>query len=105
MTDDPDLRGQLAEREANLQGGLDSWREECQRFQRLWNEERAAREAAEAQSERLQGQVERLKAALPDCKTCGGSGYIEEAAKTSGANQHSACRHVCDDCEGLGVEL
>lgn len=39
---------------------------------------------------------------LPECQTCGGTGKIEEAARTEGANQHSACVRTCDDCDGCG---
>lgn len=39
---------------------------------------------------------------LPECQTCGGTGKIEEAARTTGANQHSACVRTCDDCDGCG---
>lgn len=39
---------------------------------------------------------------LPECQTCGGTGKIEGAAKTEGANQHSACVRLCDDCDGCG---
>lgn len=39
---------------------------------------------------------------LPECQTCGGTGKIEEAARTDGANQHSACIRTCDDCDGCG---
>lgn len=36
------------------------------------------------------------------CDPCAGSGWVEEEARTTGANQHSACRRPCDDCEGSG---
>lgn len=39
---------------------------------------------------------------LPECQACGGTGKIEEAARTEGANQHSACVRTCDDCDGCG---
>jgi len=39
---------------------------------------------------------------LPECQTCGGTGKIEESAKTEGANQHRACARTCDDCDGCG---
>ena len=39
---------------------------------------------------------------LPECQACGGTGKIEEAAKTEGANQHSACVRPCDECDGCG---
>ncbi|GEM_PF-5853863 len=39
---------------------------------------------------------------LPECQSCGGTGKIEEAARTEGANQHSACIRTCDDCDGCG---
>lgn len=39
---------------------------------------------------------------LPECQTCGGTGKIEESARTVGANQHSACVRPCDDCDGCG---
>lgn len=37
-----------------------------------------------------------------ECATCDGSGKIVEAARTSGANQHSACQRDCDECDGTG---
>lgn len=59
----------------------------------------------EGEVERLKGDVRQLKHALPDCHVCGGHGTIEHAAKTTGANQHSAGAERCDHCDGLGVEL
>jgi len=37
-----------------------------------------------------------------ECDRCSGSGRIEEAATTAGANQHSACQMQCDECDGSG---
>lgn len=39
---------------------------------------------------------------LPECETCGGTGKIEEPARTTGTNQHSACIRDCDECDGCG---
>lgn len=39
---------------------------------------------------------------LPECEVCNGTGKIEEAARTEGANQHSACIRACDECDGCG---
>jgi hypothetical protein len=39
---------------------------------------------------------------LPECEACSGTGKIEESARTTGANQHSACIRTCDECGGCG---
>lgn len=36
------------------------------------------------------------------CCHCNGDGKIVEEARTSGANQHSACQRDCDFCGGVG---
>lgn len=37
-----------------------------------------------------------------ECAACAGSGKIEEGPRTTGANQHSACRMDCENCDGSG---
>lgn len=40
-----------------------------------------------------------------ECDTCDGSGKIVHEARTTGANQHSACQEGCEDCDGTGRVL